>query len=84
MIPLNARQDGRHIVRGTPAVLKNIKAEFTGTIDIRMKHLANELDTGGFIRVLFLEIHDQAKGAILKRRISRSDNNGIPGHLSED
>lgn len=43
-----------------------------------MEHLADELDGWWLIRVLFLEVHHQAEGSILKGRIGGTDDDGIP------
>ena len=56
-VPLNACQDSSHIVGWTPSVLQNVQAELSGSIDIRMEHLADKFDTWRLIRVLLLEMH---------------------------
>ena len=43
-----------------------------------MKHLADEFDLWRLIRVLLFKLHDEAKRAVLERRIGRSNNDGIP------
>jgi hypothetical protein len=49
-----------------------------------MKHLTDELDAGGLIWVLFLEVHHQAESAILKGRVCGANNDGIPNKSSVD
>ena len=56
-VPLNACQYGSHVVGWTPSVLQDVQAEFSGSIDIGMEHLADKFDTRRFIRILFLEMH---------------------------
>lgn len=43
-----------------------------------MKHLADELDSGRFVGVLLLEVHDEAKRAILEGRVGWADDDGVP------
>jgi hypothetical protein len=83
-LPLNTRQNGSHIVCWAPSVLENIEAEFAGAVDIGMKHLANKLDAGRFVGILFLKVHHQAEGSIFEGRIGRADNDGIPSISSVD
>lgn len=77
-LPLNTRQDSRHIVCWTPSVLKNIETKLASSVYIGMKHLTDEFDAGRLIGVLFLEVHHQTKGSILKGRIGRANDNRIP------
>lgn len=77
-LPLDTGENCRHIVGGTPPVLQNIKTELAGSIHVGVEHLANEFDSRGFVRILFLKIHHQAKGSIFKRSIGWTDDNGIP------
>jgi hypothetical protein len=44
-----------------------------------MEHLADELDSWRFVRVRLFEMHHEAKGAILKRRVRGTDDDGVPG-----
>ena len=43
-----------------------------------MEHLADKLDAGWLVRVLFLELHDESESAILERRICRPDDDCVP------
>jgi hypothetical protein len=43
-----------------------------------MKHLTDKFDARGLVGVLFLKVHHEAKGSILKRCIGRTNDNGIP------
>ena len=81
-IPLNACQDCRHIVCWAPSVLQNVQAQFTGGVYVRMEHLTDELDRRWFVRILFLELHNQPKGAIFEWCVRGSDNHSIPGGAS--
>ena len=76
--PLNARQYRCHIVCGAPAVLKDVKAQFTGTVNVRVEHLADELHCRRLVGILFFEIHNESKGPIFERGIHRSDNDSVP------
>lgn len=40
--------------------------------------MADELNLGGFVRVLFLEVHYEPKGTILKGSVGRTDDDGVP------
>jgi len=77
---LNAGQDSCHVICRTPSILQNIQAEFSSTIDVWVKHLADELHTGRLVGVLFFEVHDKAEGAILKGSVCWADDDGIPSH----
>lgn len=78
-LPLNAGQDRRHVIRRTPAVLQNIETQLARAVNVGVEHLADEFDLGRLVRVLFLEVHHKAKGTVLKRSVSRTDDDGIPG-----
>lgn len=84
LVPLDTCQDSCHIVCGAPTVLENIETKLAGPVDIGVKHLANKLDAGWFVGVLFFEVHHQAEGTILKGSISGPDNDGIPVKSSAD
>lgn len=43
-----------------------------------MKHLADEFDLRGLIRILLFKLHHQSEGAVLERCIGRPDDNGVP------
>lgn len=77
-LPLDARQNSGDIVRRTPPVLKDIQAQFTRGVDVRVEHLTNELDSGRLVRILLLEMHHESEGTVLKRRVGRSDDDGVP------
>ena len=79
--PLNAGQDGRHIICRTPPILQDIKTELSCPINIWVEHLADELDAWGLVGVLFFKMHDQPKCSILERCICWSDDDGVPGGL---
>lgn len=64
---LNACEDGGHVVCWTPAVLKNIKADPTVSVDVGVEHLGEELDNGGLVRVLLTELQSQFERSILDR-----------------
>jgi hypothetical protein len=46
-----------------------------------MKHLADELDRRRLVRILFLEMHHQSKGAVFERCVGWADDDSIPGRL---
>lgn len=77
-VPLNACQDSCDIVGRAPPVLKNIETELSGGVNIWMEHLADELDRGRLVRVLFLEVHYEPKGSILEGGIRGADDDRIP------
>ena len=78
-LPLNAGQDGGDVIRRAPPILEDVQTELSGGIDIGMKHGRDEFDAGRFIRILFLEMHGETKGAILKWGVGWADNDGVPG-----
>lgn len=47
-----------------------------------MEHLAYELDARRLVWVGLLEVHDEAKCAVLEGRVRRADDDGIPEVLS--
>lgn len=57
-MPLNACQNRSYIICRTPPVLQDIQAQLSRTIDIRVKHLADELDSWRFVRILLFKVHD--------------------------
>ena len=57
-IPLNARQNRSHVICRTPSVLQDIQTQLSGSVDIRVKHLADEFDARWFIRILLLKVHN--------------------------
>lgn len=77
---LNTGQYGSHVISGTPAVLQDVQTQLAGAVDVRMKHLANELDARGLIGVLLFEVHHKSEGSVFERSICGSDNDGVPGH----
>lgn len=79
---MDTGENGGDIICWTPPILKNIEAQFTGTIDIGVEHLADEFDARGLVRVLLLEVHHQTEGPIFKRSVGRADDDGIPNDLS--
>lgn len=46
-----------------------------------MKHLADELDPGGFIRVLLFEMHHETEGAVLEWCVRGAYYHSIPIHI---
>lgn len=77
-LPLDARQDRRDIIRRTPSVLQNIQTKLARAIDVWVKHRTDELDSWGFVRVLFFKMHHQAECTILERCFRRADNHSVP------
>ena len=75
---MNGSEDSGNIVRWAPAVLQNVQTQFTRTVDIWMKHLADELDTGRFVRISLFKVHHQAKSAVLEGCVCRSDDDRVP------
>lgn len=77
-LPLNTRQDGRNVVCRTPPVLQNVQTQLSGCVDVGVKHLADELDSRGFVRILLLKMHHQSKGSIFKGSVGWTYYDGIP------
>lgn len=78
LLPLDTGQYGSDIVCRTPPILQYIQAQLARVVYIWMEHLTDELDSRRLIRVLLLEMHDQSKSAIFKRRVRRPDDDRIP------
>lgn len=78
LLPLNAGQDGGHIVSRTPAVLQDIQAELARAVNVGVEHCADELDARGLVWIRLLEMHHQPECPIFERRVRRSDDNCIP------
>lgn len=76
--PLDTRQDSRDIVRRAPSILQYIEAEFAGAVDVWVEHLGDEFDAGGFVGVLFFEVHDEAEGAVFEGGVCWADDDGVP------
>jgi len=77
---LNTRQDSRHIVCRTPPVLQDIQAEFACGVYVGVEHVADKLDRGWFIGVLFLEMHHEPEGAVFEGCICWADDDCVPSH----
>jgi hypothetical protein len=76
---LHTRQDRRHVIGRTPAVLQDVEAQLAGRVDVWVEHLRDELDAGRLVGVLLLEVHDEAEGAVLERCVGGTDDHGVPG-----
>lgn len=46
-----------------------------------MEHLADEFNSGRFVRVLLLEMHDKAKCTVFEGSVHRSDYDGVPAEI---
>lgn len=79
--PLNTGQDGRHVIGWAPTILQNVEAKLACSIYVRVKHLADKLDTRWLIRILFLEVHHQTECAIFEGSIGGTNDDGIPASL---
>lgn len=77
-LPLDTRQDGGDVVRRAPTVLQYVEAEFAGAVDVGVEHLRDELHAGGLVGVLFLEVHDEAEGAVFEGGVCGADDDGVP------
>jgi hypothetical protein len=77
-IPLDTRQDGRHIVCWTPSVLQDIQAEFSCRVYVWMKHLTDEFDGRRFVWVLLFEVHDESECAIFEGCVGWTDDYCVP------
>ena len=82
-VPLNTCQDRRNIVRRRPSVLEDVQTQLACAVNVRVKHLTDELDAWGLVRVGFFEVHDKAKGAVLKRCVGRPYDYCVPAPESD-
>ena len=48
-----------------------------------MEHLRDELDAGGFVRVLLFEVHDEPEGAVFEGSVRGADDDCVPGGAEE-
>ena len=62
---LDAGEDSRHIIGWAPAVLEDIQADASISIDVGMEHLGKEFHHRGLVRVLLTELHSQLESSIL-------------------
>ncbi len=58
--------------------MQDIQAEFPGSVDVGVEHLADKLDGRGLVWVLLIEVHDQSKSAIFERGVCGADNDCVP------
>lgn len=77
-VPLNTCQDRCHIVCGAPSVLEDIQTKLARAVDVGVEHLTDELDSRWLIRILLLEVHDEAEGAIFERGVCGPNDNSVP------
>lgn len=77
-LPLDAGQDCSDVISRAPSVLKNVQAKLAGGINVGVEHFADELDLRRLIRVLFLKLHHQSKGAVFEWGIRGADNHCVP------
>lgn len=76
--PLDTRQDSRHIICRTPPVLKNIQAQFASGVYVGVEHVADEFDSGRFVRVLLFEVHNESECAVFEGSICWADDDCVP------
>ena len=76
--PLDASQDGRHVISRAPPILENVQTELAGAVDVGVEHLADELDARGLVRVCLLEVHHQPEGSIFEGCVCRADDDCVP------
>ena len=76
--PLNAGQNGCYVICWAPSILQNIQAEFASTVDVWVKHLADEFDAGRLVGILFFEVHNKTECTILKGGICWADDDSVP------
>lgn len=76
--PLYAGQDRSHIVRRAPPILKNIQAQLSRRIHVRMEHFRHKLDAGRLIGVLFLKVEHETEGAVFEGSVRRTNDDRIP------
>ena len=63
---LNARKNGSNVICWTPSILENVQAELAICVDVRMEHSREELDSRGFIWIVFVERQRQLESPILE------------------
>jgi uncharacterized protein YlxP (DUF503 family) len=70
---LDARKDGRNIVRWAPSVLQDIKTKFSIRVNVGMEHSGQELDSRWLIWVTLVECQRKFESAIFKRCVRYID-----------
>jgi len=80
---LNAGEDGRHIISWTPAVLQDVETELAGSVNVRVEHLADELDGRRFVRILLLKMHNKSERSVFEGGVSGANNDSVPRDWSD-
>ena len=63
---LYARQDRSNVIRRRPPILQNIQTQLPIRIHVGVEHPREELDSGRFVRVRFIECEHQLEGAVFE------------------
>lgn len=71
-------EDGGNVIRRTPSILEDVKAQLATGINVGMEHGADEFDSWWFVRVGLFELHHQAEGTVFEGRVGRTNYDCIP------
>ena len=63
---LDTGEDRRDVVGWAPAVLKDVQADTTISIDVGVEHLGEELHNRGLVGIFLTELHGQLEGSVLR------------------
>ncbi|KAL7533873.1 hypothetical protein ACHAWF_004648 [Thalassiosira exigua] len=77
---LDARQDRRDVVDGTPLVLQYVQTDLPVVVDVGVEHLRQEADRGGLVGVVFGELQDELEGPALPGGVVGAEDDGLPEH----
>ena len=77
---LDAGEDGRDVVDGTPLVLQDVEADLAVVVDVGVEHLGEEADVGGLVGVVLGEFQDELERPALPRGVVGAEDDGLPHH----
>ena len=63
---LDTGENRRDVVSWAPAVLKDVQADTTISIDVGVEHLGEKLHNRGLVGVLLTKLHGELESAILR------------------
>jgi hypothetical protein len=75
---LDTGEDSGDIIGWRPSVLQDIETQLASSVDVGMKHCADEFDSRWLVGILFLELHDESEGAVFKGGVGRADDDSVP------
>jgi len=77
---LDGRQDGGHVVRGAPPVLKDVQADASVCVDVWMKHFADKSDCWWFVWILFGKTDCKLESPVFEWGFMWPEDDSVPQH----